>query len=279
MEVKKMKQKHLLLKTDGLNFTHNKREDRILAKWDKTIMAEKKESTPSIDIFDVIGSDFFGDGFTAKRMSAALRSIGEDKDVVVNINSPGGDVFEAATIYNLLAQHKGNVTINILGLAASAASVIAMAGDTIRISKIGFLMIHNAWSCVCGNKDDLRECADILEKFDESILATYSSRASVEEKKIAKMMENETWIGADEALEYGFADEIIETKKAPEQDSEKQTKAQAKRKMEMALAHEGFSRKEREEIFQRAGVRDAAEPVQRDADVENWDKLIEAMKS
>lgn len=273
-----MKRKHLLLKAEGLNFTRNKIEDGILAKWDKTIMAAKEESAASIDIFDVIGSDFFGDGFTAKRMSAALRSIGEDKDVVVNINSPGGDIFEAATIYNLLAQHKGNVTVNILGLAASAASVIAMAGDTIKISRIGFLMIHNAWSIVMGNKDDLRSAADALEKFDESILAAYSSRATAGEKKIAKMMEDETWIGADDALEYGFADEIIETKKAPEQDSEKQTKAQAKRKIEMALAREGFSRKEREEIFQRAGVRDAAEPIQRDADAENWDKLIEAMK-
>ena len=102
-----MKQKHLLLKTEGLNFTRNKIEDGILSRWDKTIIAENKENTASIDIFDAIGSDYFGEGFTAKRMSAALRSIGEDKDVIVNINSPGGDVFESATIYNLLAQHKG----------------------------------------------------------------------------------------------------------------------------------------------------------------------------
>ena len=274
-----MKQKHLLLKTDGLNFTRNKIGDGILARWDKTIMAEKKEDAASIDIFDVIGSDFFGDGFTAKRMSAALRSIGEDKDVVVNVNSPGGDVFEAATIYNLLAQHKGHVTVNILGLAASAASVIAMAGDTIKISKIGFLMIHNAWSIVMGNKDDLREAADILELFDKSILAAYAGKASIDEKKLAKMMDNETWIGADDALEYGLADEIIEVKQGEKKDAEKQTKAQAKRTLEMALAREGFSRKEREEIFQKAGVRDAAEQVQRDADKEKWADVIKAMKS
>jgi len=273
-----MKLQHSLLNAKGLNFTRNKIEDGILAKWDKTIMAESKDNIPAIDIFDVIGSDYFGDGFTAKRMSAALRSIGEDKDVVVNINSPGGDVFEAATIYNLLAQHKGNVTVNILGLAASAASVIAMAGDTIKISKIGFLMIHNAWSIVMGNKDDMREAADMLEQFDKSILAVYVSRVKVDEKKILKMMDSDTWIGADDAIEYGFADEVIETKKASEQESEKQTKAQAKRTMEMALAREGFSRKEREEIFQRAGVRDAAEQVQRDADNEKWEELIKTMK-
>jgi len=274
-----MKQKHLLLKTEGLNFTRNKIEDGILARWDKTIVAENKGETASIDIFDVIGSDYFGEGFTAKRMSAALKSIGEDKDVIVNINSPGGDVFESATIYNLLAQHKGNVTVNILGLAASGASVIAMAGDTIKISKIGFLMIHNAWSIVMGNRNDLREAADALEQFDKAILAAYVSRASAPENKIAKMMDSETWIGADDAIEYGFADELIDTKTAPAKDTEKQTKAQAKRTLEMALAREGFSRKEREDIFQRAGVRDAAELVQCDADTENWEKLIKVMKN
>ncbi len=274
-----MKRKHCLLNTKGLDFQRNKIDDNILKKWDKSVVAEKKDDSPSIDIFDVIGSDFFGDGFTAKRMSAALRAIGEDKDVVININSPGGDLFEAATIYNLLVQHKGKVTVNILGLAASAASVIAMAGDMIRISKIGFLMIHNAWSIVIGNKDDLRAAADTLELFDESILTIYTSRAKAEDSAIRKMMDNETWIGADDALEYGFADELIDAKTAPGKEGEKQTKAQAKRTIEMALAREGFSRKEREDIFQKAGVRDAAEPVQRDAEAGGWSELIKVMKN
>lgn len=273
-----MKRKHLLLKTDGLNFNRNKIEDGILSRWDKTIVAENKEDNSSIDIFDVIGSDYFGDGFTAKRMSAALRLIGEDKDVTININSPGGDVFEAATIYNLLSQHKGKVTVNILGLAASAASVIAMAGDNIKIAQNGFLMIHNAWSIVMGNKDDLRQAADTLEQFDKSILATYVARTNISESKISKMMDNETWIGADDALEFGFADEIIEAKSDPDKKKEdKQGKAQAKRTIEMALAREGFSRKEREEIFQKASVRDAAEHIQRDADAGDWGGLIKVM--
>lgn len=275
-----MKQKHLPLKFEGFNFSHNKIEDGILARWDKTILAENKEDSASIDIFDVIGEDFFGSGFTAKRMSAALRSIGDENDVVVNINSPGGDVFEAATIYNLLAQHKGNVTVNILGLAASAAAVIAMAGDHIKIAQNAFLMIHNAWSCVCGNKNDLRKAADTLEQFDKSILATYAARTGFEDKKITKMMDSDTWIGASDAVEFGFADEIIQAKKSgTEEKDDKKTKAQARRTIEMALAREGFSRKEREEVFQRAGVRDATESVQRDADKEDWDKLIETMTS
>jgi len=274
-----MKRKHSLFKTDGLNFTRNRIDDGILARWDKTIVAEKKNESSSIDIFDVIGSDFFGDGFTAKRMSAALRSIGDDKDVVVNVNSPGGDVFEAATIYNLLAQHKGHVTVNILGLAASAASVIAMAGDTVKISKIGFLMIHNSWSIVMGNKSDLREAADVLEQFDQSILAAYAAKVNIDENKISKMMNSETWIGADDALEFGFADEVIEVKSDPDKQDEKKTKAQAKRTIEMALARSGISRKEREEIFQKAGMRDAAEPVLRDADNEKWEELVRIMRS
>jgi ATP-dependent protease ClpP protease subunit len=275
-----MKLKHLLLKTDGLNFNRNKIEDGILSRWDKTIVAEKKDEVASIDIFDVIGSDFFGEGFTAKRMSAALRSIGEDRDVVVNINSPGGDVFEAATIYNLLVQHKGNITVNILGLAASAASVIAMAGDIIKMAHNGFLMIHNSWAVVMGNKRDLRKAADTLEQFDESILATYVARTGLSENKIAKMMDDETWIGSKDALEYGFVDEEIEAKCDPDKKKEdKQGKAQARRTIEMALSREGFSRKEREDIFLKAGVRDAAELVQRDADEEAWKELIKTMTS
>jgi len=276
-----MKKNKLLLETKGLNFNRAKIDDRVLARWDSSVRAESKENGATIDIFDTIGSDWFGDGFTAKRMSAALRSIGEENDVLVNINSPGGDVFEAATIYNLLAQHKGHVTVNIIGLAASAASVIAMAGDTVKISKIGFLMIHNSWSVVMGNKDDLREAADILEKFDISILSTYASKVSIEETKIKKMMKEETWIGADEALELGFVDEVIDvkTKKDDAKGEEKQVRAQAKRKIEMALAREGFSRKEREDIFQKAGVRDASEPVLRDADDEKWKALIKTMKN
>jgi ATP-dependent protease ClpP protease subunit len=276
-----MKKMKSLLKTEGLNFNRVKIDDKVLARWDSSVRADTKEKGATIDIFDTIGSDWFGDGFTAKRMSAALRSIGEENDVLVNINSPGGDVFEAASIYNLLAQHKGHVTVNIIGLAASAASVIAMAGDTVKISKIGFLMIHNSWSVVMGNKDDLREAADILEKFDVSILATYASKVSIEESKIKKMMKEETWVSADEALEFGFVDEVIDvkTKKDETKSEEKQVKAQAKRKIEMALAREGFSRKEREDIFQKAGVREASEPVLRDADDEKWKALIATMKN
>ncbi|HCF5801664.1 TPA: Clp protease ClpP, partial [Pseudomonas aeruginosa] len=101
--------------------------------------------------------------------AGALRAIGGDVDVTVNINSPGGDVFEGLAIYNLLREHKGKVSVNIIGLAASAASFIAMAGDEIRIGRAAFLMIHNAWLIAMGNRNDLREIADWLEPFDMTL--------------------------------------------------------------------------------------------------------------
>jgi len=267
--------KKLILKADGLSSAKSRIDDGILAKWDKTVHAEVEDKN-SIDIFDVIGVDYWtGGGFTAKRMSAALRSIGADKDVVVNVNSPGGDFFEGAAIYNLLAQHEGKVTVNVIGLAASAASVIAMAGDVINISKVGFLMIHNAWSIVVGNRHDLMETSKTLEAFDKSMIGLYSSRTGLDEEEIEKMMDKDTWINSADAMEKGFADAEIGVKKVQGEDSEKQKKAQARRTIEMSLAREGFSRKERDEIFQKASVRDAAEPVQRDAD--DWEALKQVM--
>lgn len=111
-----------------------------LNRWDSSVRA-KSDSDNVITIYDQIGDGIFYEGVTAKRIAAALRSIGE-KDVVVNINSPGGNYFEGVSIYNLLAQHKGKVTVQVVGLAASAASVIAMAGDEILMGDGAFMMIH-----------------------------------------------------------------------------------------------------------------------------------------
>lgn len=253
-------------------------DDGIMARWDKTLaVVEEKNNT--INIFDVIGADFMGEGFTAKRMSAALRSIGADKDVVVNLNSPGGDFFEGATIYNLLAEHKGHVTVNVSGLAASAASVIAMAGDTIKISKVGFLMIHNAWGMIVGNRHEMTQAAEVFEKFDGTMRDLYAARTGLDVKEVEKLMDGETWLNASDAIEKGFANEVIEVKSVDAKDSDKKAKAMAKRTIEMALAKQGLSRQEREEVFQKAGVRDAVEPVSRDADEEGWNELSQVLKS
>lgn len=257
----------------------NKIDDGILARWDKTMVkAEDKDNV--INVFDVIGADYFGEGFTAKKMAGILRNIGSEKDIIVNLNSPGGDFFEGATIYNLLIEHKGHVTVNVSGLAASAASVIAMAGDTINISQVGFLMIHNSWGMVVGNRHDMTQASEIFGTFDASMRDLYAARTGIDAKEIGKLMDNETWLNAQDAVDKGFATDIIQVKTVEKDGNEKKAKAMAKRTIEMALAKQGISKKEREEIFQMAGVRDVAEPAASDSGKDDeWRSLIETMKN
>ncbi|MCA2026147.1 ATP-dependent Clp protease proteolytic subunit [Enterobacter sp. K16B] len=122
-----------------------------LDRWDGGIKAAATDDN-SISVFDVIGQDYWGEGVTAKRIAGALRAM-NGADVTVNINSPGGDMFEGLAIYNLLREYEGRVTVKVLGIAASAASVIAMAGDEIQIGRGAFLMIHNCWVYAMGNDD------------------------------------------------------------------------------------------------------------------------------
>lgn len=132
-----------------------------------------------------------------------------DEDVEVNIASNGGDVFAASEIYTMLRQNKGNVTVNIQGIAASAASVIAMAGDKINISPTAQIMIHQAASYGGGNKDDLAHEINVLDGIDKSIANAYEAKTGMLQGDLLNMMAQETWIGAQEAVDMGFADEIM----------------------------------------------------------------------
>lgn len=188
---------------------HSACPPRALAAWNPGIRAAAGETDNSISIFDVIGYDWWtGEGVTAKRIAGALRAIGE-QDVVVNINSPGGDYFEGLAIYNLLREHKGRVTVKILGIAASAASVIAMAGDEVQIARAGFLMIHNAWVSTSGDRHQLRDTADWLEPFDATAADIYAVRTGISVTDLGVMLDKETWIGGAEAVEKGFADAML----------------------------------------------------------------------
>ena len=109
--------------------------------------------------------------------------------MVVNINSPGGDFFEGVAIYNLLREHQGRVTVQVMGLAASAASVIAMAGDQILMGDGSFLMIHNAWAVAIGNRHDMADAAKLLEPFDTAMAKVYAARSGVTEAEAARMMD------------------------------------------------------------------------------------------
>src|SRR5690606_16684123 len=156
-----------------------------------------------------IGQDWWtGEGVTAKLIAAALRTTGK-KDVVVTINSPGGDYFEGLAIYNLLRDHPAKVTVKIAGIAASAASVIAMAGDEVQIARAGFLMIHNTWVMAASDKNGLRDVADWLEPFDDTAIDIYAARTGLEPKELARMLDRETWIGGNDAVEQGFADSLL----------------------------------------------------------------------
>lgn len=139
----------------------------------------------------------------------ALNSDDSDDDVEVNIASNGGDVFAASEIYTLLKGYKSKITVNIQGLAASAASVIAMAGDQVNISPTAQIMIHKAWSQSTGNADDLTHEAKILNGIDQSIAAAYQNKTGMNETDVLKLMGNETWLTAQQAVDKGFADEIM----------------------------------------------------------------------
>jgi ATP-dependent Clp endopeptidase proteolytic subunit ClpP/HK97 family phage major capsid protein len=160
-------------------------------------------------IYQEIGG-YWGEGITAKQFADDLKNLGELDEINLRINSPGGDVFEGITIYNLLAQNAARVTVDIDGLAASIASVIAMAGDEIRIADNAMMMVHPAWGFAMGNAADMRKTADMLEKVDASITSTYVKRTKRDEKEIRKLMEDETWMTSKEALAYGFVDKITE---------------------------------------------------------------------
>ena len=180
-----------------------------LNKWESGIRAEIEEDN-TISILDPIGLDYWtGDGVTAKRIAAALRQIGHEQDVTVYINSPGGDMFEGFAIYNLLRNHGGNVTVKIIGIAASAASIIAMAADDLQIARAGFLMIHNCWLYAVGNRHDFREVAETIEPFDLAMSDIYAIRSGLDKNLIISMMDKETYIVGNDAVEQGFADSLL----------------------------------------------------------------------
>ncbi|MCC4501838.1 head maturation protease, ClpP-related [Limosilactobacillus reuteri] len=131
------------------------------------------------------------------------------EDVVIDIASNGGDVYAGSEIYTALRAYKGRVIVNVLGLAASAASVIAMAGDTVNISPTAQMMIHKAWSVQQGNSDDYKHEAEILDGIDQSIVNAYVDKTGLDRNKILQMMQNETWMTAQDAVSKGFADGIM----------------------------------------------------------------------
>lgn len=257
----------------------------VLTKWPEHPLAAVPgaDGDTTISIFDVIGEDFWtGSGVTANRISAALRSIGS-QDITVRINSPGGDMFEGIAIYNLLRSHPAKVTVDVLGWAASAASIIAMAGDEIRMGLGSFMMVHNAWGLVIGNRHDMREAATLFDQFDAALADIYEARSGIKRADIEQLMDAETFMNPAQAVEYGFADvidDVVQTK--ADASSPHRPEILAKRRIDAALAQQGISRTERRKMFnQIAGTHDAAEPAMHDAgfDIAAMQRLINTIKS
>lgn len=167
----------------------------------------KANASAEIYIYEDVGESWFG-GVTAKQFAADLRALGSVQTIDVRINSAGGDVFDGLAIYRQLVDHSARVICHIDGLAASIASVIAMAGDEIRISEAGFVMIHDAWGFAVGNAADMRQMADLLDTTSGSITDVYVARTQGERASIRSWMEDETWFTGAEAIEHGFADSM-----------------------------------------------------------------------
>ena len=226
---------------------------KAIEKWQPELKAKAEADASGpfvIDVMDVIGDTWDGYGITGRKVGALLRQAG-DREVVVNINSPGGDVFEGLAVYNMLRGHKGDVTVRIVGLAASAASVIAMAGDRIEIARAGFLMIHNTWVFAIGDRHDLGTVAGQLGAFDEVMAELYSVRSGIDAAQIGQMMDRETWISGRAAIEQGFADELLA---ADAITINQQARAEAPRvrnlaKIDAAMARGGVPRSERRSLI------------------------------
>ena len=156
---------------------------------------------------EISDETWFGDEVTPKLFSDELHA--GDGNITLWINSPGGDVFAAAQIYNMLMDYPHDVTVKIDGIAASAASVIAMAGTKVLVSPVSMLMIHNPMTAAFGNSDEMQRAIEMLGSVKDSIINAYEIKTGLSRAKLSHLMDAETWMDANKAVELGFADGIM----------------------------------------------------------------------
>ena len=249
----------------GLRFSQNR---GLVHQFD----VRAAEDTTELTVYDEIGVF----GISAAQVREQLDQV-TTSNLRLRINSPGGDVFDGIAIHNDLVQHPANVQVSVTGLAASAASLIAMAGDEVEIAENAFLMIHNAWALAIGDKNDMRQLADTLDQVDGALARTYARRAGDSVENMTALMDAETWLDGNAAVEAGLADQV----------ADEQSSAQAlfdlsmfnnvpprlTRHVEAGLRDAGYSRREAKaaaaEGFDRLPQRDAGgqrRSRQRDAD-------------
>lgn len=181
--------------------------------WKNQIENENKVRVLSIN--GTIAEDsWFDDDVTPKLFKEELFS--ESGDVVIWLNSPGGDCIAASQIYSMLMDYEGAITVKVDGIAASAASVIAMAGTKVLMAPTALMMIHNPMTVAFGNHDDMKKTIDMLSQVKESIINAYEIKTSQPRSKLSKLMDSETWMNANKAIELGFADGLLEDLKKTE---------------------------------------------------------------
>ena len=158
---------------------------------------------------EISDTSWWGDEITPAQFQKELAALGDISTLDVYINSPGGDIFAGFSLYNILNRHPATKTVHIDGLAASAASVVAMAGDETLISPTGMIMIHNPMTYASGNKSDMEQAIRLLDEVKESIINAYARKTKLSRDKISGLMDEETWFNAEKALQLGFADGIL----------------------------------------------------------------------
>ena len=175
------------------------------------IVNKADSNEAEVFIYGDIGESFWGDGITADAFVNQLNALPKSvENITVRMNSPGGDVWDGYTIHSALSRHPAKVTVEVDGLAASSASIIAMAGDTIRMGEASMMMIHRASMGTGGNADDLRKDADLLDKVDGQIAEVYSRRSGRDLADVQALLSEETWFTGQEAVDAGFADEVTD---------------------------------------------------------------------
>ncbi|TIL91452.1 MAG: Clp protease ClpP [Mesorhizobium sp.] len=251
--------------------------------------AKVEDGSTSIDLYDEIGYW----GVNAKSFRARLKDA--TGDITLRINSPGGDVFDGIAIYNDLLAYDGKVKVEITGIAASIASIIAMAGDDITIADNAMFMIHNAWTIGVGNRHDFADVAATLTKIDDALARTYAARTTTGIRAIKTMMDNETWLNAKDAMDAGFATAVGSASEAKAKfdlsvfagvpkslvwDEEAAADAKpTKRDLERALTQDaGWSRSKARIAMREIEDKSDTEPMQ-DAGEVNLTALADAVKA
>jgi ATP-dependent Clp protease protease subunit len=158
-------------------------------------------------VYDIIGAGFFEEGVTAKSVRDELSKMDKSKRLTVRINSPGGSVFDGVAIRAQLEQWEAGVDVKVDGIAASAASYIATAGDTVSMAEGSMLMVHDPWTFAVGNAAEMQKAAVTLDKIADSMVGAYAKKSGKSNDAVRQTMKDETWLSADEAIAYGLADE------------------------------------------------------------------------